>query len=755
MWRLACTSLALAAHSETEFEKRFHHAQEAYNRGCIQTPGAKQDAELQQDALNQLHGSLELAPEDHPWRAHNLFYLGNCYEQTPHALTKGRQYYGDLVEFLADADKSNQQVKQLLLVTHSNMARLYVMQQSLTRMTDWNMMVMHAKKAYDLSPEDEAAQLQYSLALIMANKTPKKAIQILKKAEKAGALRTPSEFVRIGQALANCSTPSSSYWKLAKKYMEKGRKKFPTSAYLSYQLGRMGQLLGDDFDKLAGNVVLPNLRDAQELAIREFRQTMQRASKVMPPSTSIQCSPTDGSNAHLDWSTGSSKFEWIGEPSAPYGQDQPLLWEHRPAKDFTSSWGSLRYEEERRSFHATMNDMWVLGTDGILLDRQCQFYALSHDEEIQWFKLPKAVQTLVRPEPVVLAKAISLIQLWGSQVYHFSVEAMSRLHLLRSVWENDPTVKIIVPAKGDGELKAFMFVWLELMQVPAEQLWAYPQVEQAAVFVQELHMADWRTIEQGGSTSSNSGASSSSKGVQMLRDSGRLLHYLPPKPLIQDLATFAKRECTEPQPVVLFVSRGGSNTRQFSNEAALKLSIANLLKVEAPKFKLTVFGDNPVPPMQETKALFAAAKVVIGVHGAGMGNLIFCAPGTHVVELAVRQPHGHYFAHLSVALDLQYWWVPLIGASAHFNHFITWEKKELLGILSQILKAEVSTGGKAGVEGGRKKVVGDNGGEGTGGGNKGGRGGHGKGATATAGKGETKQKKKTKKMAEEMVKEAK
>jgi hypothetical protein len=259
-----CALFFGAEGTKAEFEKRFDHAQKAYNRGCVQGGSRvndwRQKAKLRQEALEQLHATLKIAPLGHAWRAHNLFYLANCYEHTPEALTQGRLYYEKLFDFLADADQSMPQVKELLMVAHSNMARLQVMQQSAEKMTDWNRMVLHAKKAHDLQPTDAEGQLQYSLALIMADKNLKTAKKLLKKAENAGALRSPSEFVRIGQALANCTTAKYSNWKLAKQYMEKGRKQFPTSAYLAYQLGRMAQLLGDDYDKLARTVVLPNLR---------------------------------------------------------------------------------------------------------------------------------------------------------------------------------------------------------------------------------------------------------------------------------------------------------------------------------------------------------------------------------------------------------------------------------------------------------------------------------------------------------------
>ena len=51
---------------------------------------------------------------------------------------------------------------------------------------------------------------------------------------------------------------------------------------------------------------------------------------------------------------------------------------------------------------------------------------------------------------------------------------------------------------------------------------------------------------------------------------------------------------------------------------------------------------------------FHEADVVIGVHGAALGNLLFCRPGTHVVEILSPRFLATHYWHLSVMMSLEY-----------------------------------------------------------------------------------------------------
>ena len=67
---------------------------------------------------------------------------------------------------------------------------------------------------------------------------------------------------------------------------------------------------------------------------------------------------------------------------------------------------------------------------------------------------------------------------------------------------------------------------------------------------------------------------------------------------------------------------------------------------------------------QEQIDLFRTARLVFGPHGAGLANLVFCPPGTKFLEFPITPPVLNHYAHLAMALDLEYWVVPEV--STHY-----------------------------------------------------------------------------------------
>ena len=59
--------------------------------------------------------------------------------------------------------------------------------------------------------------------------------------------------------------------------------------------------------------------------------------------------------------------------------------------------------------------------------------------------------------------------------------------------------------------------------------------------------------------------------------------------------------------------------------------------------------------MAETVALFKTADIVVGAFGGTLANIVFCAPRTQVVEIALREPAYRTYMHLAAAMGLGYW----------------------------------------------------------------------------------------------------
>lgn len=95
----------------------------------------------------------------------------------------------------------------------------------------------------------------------------------------------------------------------------------------------------------------------------------------------------------------------------------------------------------------------------------------------------------------------------------------------------------------------------------------------------------------------------------------------------------------------LLISRSDTSYRRIANEAEVAAFLAP-------------FGFATINPgrlgFAEQIATFRDATHVIGPHGAGLANILFCAPGTHVLEAF----HPHYgtwaYAMAATTLDLDY-----------------------------------------------------------------------------------------------------
>lgn len=96
----------------------------------------------------------------------------------------------------------------------------------------------------------------------------------------------------------------------------------------------------------------------------------------------------------------------------------------------------------------------------------------------------------------------------------------------------------------------------------------------------------------------------------------------------------------------VFISREKATRRRLVNED----EIWPILKAEG--FERVVMEDLP---FAEQVALMAETSILFAIHGAGLTNMMFCGPGTHVVEIAdLSFPNPNFYAVAS-ALGHHYW----------------------------------------------------------------------------------------------------
>jgi Glycosyltransferase 61 len=97
----------------------------------------------------------------------------------------------------------------------------------------------------------------------------------------------------------------------------------------------------------------------------------------------------------------------------------------------------------------------------------------------------------------------------------------------------------------------------------------------------------------------------------------------------------------------IYVARtDATSSRQMRNEAAV---------IEEVRKR----GYEVIPPgtlgFQQQVQLFRNARIVVGPHGAGMTNIVFCEPGTIIYELVPSHYTNSCFVNLGMICGLRYW----------------------------------------------------------------------------------------------------
>lgn len=123
-------------------------------------------------------------------------------------------------------------------------------------------------------------------------------------------------------------------------------------------------------------------------------------------------------------------------------------------------------------------------------------------------------------------------------------------------------------------------------------------------------------------------------------------HWFYPNPA--DILTLKKHienrlPAESATPRRIYISRSGR--RRITNEAAL----IDLLK----RFDFTIINDVP-RSVTEQVAIYRSASFIVGPHGASFSNIIWCNPGTYLLELFSPNYTPNFFQHLTDVLGLHY-----------------------------------------------------------------------------------------------------
>merc|ERR1712187_298445 len=216
-------------------------------------------------------------------------------------------------------------------------------------------------------------------------------------------------------------------------------------------------------------------------------------------------------------------------------------------------------------------------------------------------------------------------------------------------------------------------------------------VAEPRFLVHDLHVVDWR--EPAG-TSKRADAFLLPPRWALLRLRSLVMASVfgtgPISAAAEKLVPFANEQSQDSGRVLLWIQRALATTRRVANEDELLNALRRRLALQpGPPWTIKIFSDSPtVPTARATAHLFHSADIVVGVHGSGQANQVFCRSGIGVIDINLPEPHSQYTAHNSYALGLRYRLVMLRGASLHQTLNLTLPVRDVLDALGSLLRQE-------------------------------------------------------------------
>ena len=127
----------------------------------------------------------------------------------------------------------------------------------------------------------------------------------------------------------------------------------------------------------------------------------------------------------------------------------------------------------------------------------------------------------------------------------------------------------------------------------------------------------------------------------------------------------------------IYLTRERARRRRVSNETELwaELETFGFVKVRLEELS-----------WPEQINAFRHAKVVVAPHGAGLANLVFCGPGTRVVELFSRSYLHGCFWRLAALQALDYWPIVPIGGEP-LGQAMTCNRLDVVADIRQVREA--------------------------------------------------------------------
>lgn len=289
----------------------------------------------------------------------------------------------------------------------------------------------------------------------------------------------------------------------------------------------------------------------------------------------------------------------------------------------------------------------VLARNGVVVGPEDCFVAdVSHTGFIDNPAAHPVLLTPKLPRVTRVEEAVAVLTTYRSDIYyHWILDTLPRLHLLQESGVSYD--KLLVPAQSQFQRDSLRLLGIDAAQITADR---GLHLEAATLIVPSLpgvigNPPRW--------------------ACDFLRRS-----FLPH---LGDGGPCERR---------IYVGRGRGSTRRIVNEPEL-LEVLKHQNVE------TVFPETL--PFLEQVRLFNSAKLVVAPHGSGLTNLVFCRPGTVVVELFSPNYVTTPYWSLANQVGLDYYyvmgqgkWDPSRGRGRTTHDNIAIDVEKVRAVLDQV-----------------------------------------------------------------------
>ena len=107
----------------------------------------------------------------------------------------------------------------------------------------------------------------------------------------------------------------------------------------------------------------------------------------------------------------------------------------------------------------------------------------------------------------------------------------------------------------------------------------------------------------------------------------------------------------EADKTLLYIGRNGTSSRHLEDEVELLDRLKTITQEQGWLFKIF---DNGASGMEKARETFSTANLIVGIHGSGLSNLLFCKKGTKIIEIGFESIAAEHYMHAAHALNLQY-----------------------------------------------------------------------------------------------------